>query len=69
MIIGTTLAAGFLIGLVAGYTFVYITLYKSLYKTFTTLLETLVGMKKQGFVPQFDIEQTKQLDLTDTHEF
>jgi hypothetical protein len=56
--------ACFLFGVVAGLYLHYLTEYKPLARKYYALVETVVGMKKQGFVPQFEIEQPKPIDLT-----
>ena len=57
-------AAAFMFGVVAGLYLHYLTEYKPLKEKYHLLVDTMVGMKKQGFVPQFEIEQQKNIDLT-----
>lgn len=54
-----------LVGLVAGMMLHYIIEYKPLALKHNDLINTMVGMKKQGFVPQFSIEQIRPLDISE----
>lgn len=58
-----------LLGLVLGMILHYIVEYRPLLHLFTNrqteYFDMLYRMKRQGFVPQFDIEQKKHIDLTD----
>lgn len=56
--------AAFAFGLVGGCVLHYYVEHKPLLEDYRNLIQTVVKMKKQGFVPQFDIEQVKEVDLT-----
>lgn len=63
-------AGGLAWGLVFGALLHYLVEYKPLLQKHDKLIETLTGMKKQGFVPQFAIEQAVELDpSTDVVEY
>tara|TARA_R110002020_G_scaffold121916_3_gene277049 strand:+ start:36907 stop:37122 length:216 start_codon:yes stop_codon:yes gene_type:complete len=62
-------AAFFLGGLVVGLYLHYIIEYKPLLERYIKLSDIVVGMKRQGFVPMFEVEQPKEVDLTDPHEY
>jgi hypothetical protein len=63
IILTATAAFGF--GLVAGLITHYLLEYRPLYRKHIELIDVVVSMKKQGFVPQFAIEQKKEIDLTE----
>lgn len=50
-------------GLALGAWIVYICFYKPLCEDRDALVQTLVYMKRQGFVPQFEVEQAIRPDL------
>ncbi len=49
-------------GMCAGMVLHYMGEYRSLRDDYRELVHTLTFMKKQGFVPQFDIEQPTETD-------
>lgn len=54
---------GFMPGILVGWVLNYYTEEKPLRENNNKLVDILTNMKKQGFVPQYDIEQPKPLDL------
>ena len=56
--------AAFLSGIVAGLMLHYFVEYKTLFNKYVELVNLLAAMKRQGFVPQFEIEQYKSQDLS-----
>jgi hypothetical protein len=58
-------ALAFLSGVVVGIVLHYLTEYKPLTAKYDNLIQTMVGMKKQGFVPQFEFEQAKSVDVAE----
>lgn len=59
------LLVGFGFGLMGGMVLDYFMYNRSLSTNYNKLVHTLTFMKRQGFVPQFDIEQPKVHDPAD----
>ncbi len=53
------------LGLVAGQVLHYLTETRPLWQRYNTLVEHMLKMRKQGFVPQFELEQSKTPDLSE----
>ena len=51
-------------GVVVGMALHYIAVYKPLFLYHQELIKVIYNMKRQGFVPQFELEQPKPIDLT-----
>lgn len=56
---------GLAIGCLVGGVLFYYVDFKPLRSDYHELVRTLTNMKKQGFVPQYDIEQRKEIDHSD----
>jgi len=57
--------AAYLFGLASGVILHYIVEYKPLLTKYADLVQTMIRMKKQGFVPQFEFEQPKPIDVSE----
>ena len=61
-VIAATATATFLAGIVFGLVFHYLVAYKPLRRGYEELVEHILTMRKQGFVPQFEFDQVRQPD-------
>lgn len=62
--IGSGVLVGLAVGLIGGAVLFYYIDFKPLRDNYNELVHTLTHMKKQGFVPQYNLTQEVPLDLT-----
>lgn len=53
------------LGLVSGVILEYFVDHRPLKQRYHTLVQQLVNLKKQGFVPQYEVEQEREVDLSE----
>lgn len=57
--------AGFFIGVAVASYLCYHWLYSPLFQYYESLVKDMQNMKRQGFVPQYEFKQKKELDLSE----